>query len=147
MGALAIIWLGNLVLPGINLYWVDPVAAIGVALLIIKAAYKLTVESARDLLDVSLPRDEESGIKKSFAAFAPFVRGFHKMSTRKSGSQRFVEFHMKVDPLLSIDESHRIAEMVSCSIKQQYPGTAVNIHLEPCKCSHEIESTCDCFIT
>ena len=58
MAGLAIIWIGKLVLPGTDLDWVDPVAAIGVALLIIKAAYKLTVESSRDLLDVSLPKDE-----------------------------------------------------------------------------------------
>jgi len=147
MVGLAIIWIGGLVLPGMNLDWVDPVAAIGVALLIIKAAYKLTVESARDLLDASLPEDEDAFIKKQIAAFAPSVRGYHRLRTRKSGSHRFVEFHMIVDPLMSVDESHRIADMVSCSIKEVYPDTTINVHIEPCNCDFISEGKCDCLLS
>ena len=147
MAGLAIIWIGRIVLPGTDLNWVDPVAAIGVALLIIKAAYQLTVESARDLLDVSLPKDEEACIRKRIAAFAPTIRGFHRLCTRKSGSHRFVEFHMIVDPSMTIDESHRVADMLTCSIKQQYPGTTVHIHIEPCDCNSAIEGKCDCFFS
>ncbi|MGB7545062.1 MAG: cation diffusion facilitator family transporter [Methanothrix sp.] len=147
MAGLAIIWIGRIVLPGTDLNWVDPVAAIGVALLIIKAAYQLTVESARDLLDVSLPKDEEACIRKRIAAFAPTIRGFHRLCTRKSGSHRFVEFHMIVDPSMTIDESHRIADMLTCSIKQQYPGTTVHIHIEPCDCNSTNEGKCDCLLS
>lgn len=147
MAGLAIIWIGKMALPGVNLNWVDPVAAICVALLIIKAAYQLTVESARDLLDVSLPNEEEAKIKKQIASFAPDVRGFHRLRTRKSGSHRFVEFHMKVDPSMSIEESHGIAEKVSSTIKQQYPDTTINIHIEPCNCDFTTEGNCNCFLS
>lgn len=147
MTGLAIIWIGKRILPGIDLYWVDPIAAIAVALLIVKAAYQLTVESARDLLDVSLPKEEEESIRNHIASFAPEVRGFHRLRTRKSGSQRFVEFHMKVDPAMSIEESHGIAEKVSISIKQQYPDTAINIHIEPCNCDYSTEGNCNCFLS
>jgi cation diffusion facilitator family transporter len=147
MAGLTIIWIGKLALPGTDLDWVDPVAAICVALLIVKAAYRLTVESARDLLDVSLPKEEEESIEKHIASFAPDVRGFHRLRTRKSGSHRFVEFHMKVDPTKSIEESHSIAEKVSCSIKQQYPDTTINIHIEPCNCDFTTEGNCNCFLS
>ena len=63
MAGLAIIWIGRIVLPGTDLNWVDPVAAIGVALLIIKAAYQLTVESARDLLGCK-PSQRRRGMHK-----------------------------------------------------------------------------------
>lgn len=46
-GGLVVIMAGGFVFPGADLRWVDPAAAIGVAILIIKAAYHLTVESAR----------------------------------------------------------------------------------------------------
>ena len=42
MAALAVIWAADLLAPEVNLHWVDPAAAIGVALLIIKAAWDLT---------------------------------------------------------------------------------------------------------
>jgi len=46
-------------LPSVHIDWLDPVVAIAVALLIVHAAWQLTLDSARDLLDVSLPADEE----------------------------------------------------------------------------------------
>ncbi|MDD2836592.1 MAG: cation diffusion facilitator family transporter, partial [Methanothrix sp.] len=122
-GGLAVIFAGSLAFPGVDLRWVDPVAAIGVALLIIRAAYHLTVESARDLVDVGLPPEELDDVRRHIRVFAPTIRGFHRLRTRKAGSSRFVEFHIRVDPSMSVDESHRIADMITCSIKQHYPGT------------------------
>ncbi len=147
MAGLAIIWIGGFMLPGANLNWIDPAAAIVVALLIIKAAYRLTIESARDLLDVSLPIGEEISIRNLIATFAPDVRGFHRLRTRKSGSYRFVEFHMVVDPAMIIEESHKIADMVGNAIKEKYPSTTVTIHIEPCRCSFETKGKCDCLVS
>lgn len=147
MAGLSIIWLGGWMLPGMNLAWVDPVMAIAVALLIVRAAYHLTVESARDLLDVSLPPHEEDGIRKHITAFAPTIRGFHRLRTRKSGPYRFVEFHVRVDASLSVDESHRISDMISCGIKQHFPGTTVTIHIEPCNCALASEDSCGCLLS
>ena len=62
MVSLALIWTGERVFPDRHFHWLDPVAAIAVALLIIKAAYDLTVKSSRDLLDSRLPDQEEEWI-------------------------------------------------------------------------------------
>jgi cation diffusion facilitator family transporter len=129
------------------LRWVDPVAAIGVALLIIRAAYHLTVESARDLVDVGLPFEEVDEMRRHIRAFAPTIRGFHRLRTRKAGSSRFVEFHIRVDASMSVDESHRIADMITCSIKQHYPGTTVTIHIEPCNCAMAKDGSCGCLLS
>jgi len=144
MVGLGIIWFGRILLPEADLKLVDPLVAIGVALLIIKAAYKLTVESARGLMDVSLPSDEEDKIRKCIAAFAPTVRGFHRLRTRKSGPYRFVEFHARVDSSMSINESHRITDMISSSIKECLPNTIVTIHIEPCNCTLATDESCGC---
>ncbi|MFA6373335.1 MAG: cation diffusion facilitator family transporter [Methanothrix sp.] len=146
-GGLAIIFAGGFVFPGVDLRWVDPVAAIGVALLIIRAAYHLTVESARDLVDVGLPFEEVDEVRKHIRAFAPTIRGFHRLRTRKAGAIRFVEFHIRVDASMSVDESHRIADMITCSIKQHYPGTAVTIHIEPCNCALSEDGSCGCLLS
>ncbi len=147
MAGLVVIWLGEMLFPGWDLHWIDPLAAIFVALLIFKAAYRLTVESAKDLLDVSLPAEEEESIRKHIMVFAPTVRGFHRLRTRKAGASRFVEFHVRVDAAMSVDESHRIADMITDAIKQQYPGTTVTIHIEPCNCALAREATCGCLLS
>lgn len=146
-GGLVVILAGGFFYPGVDLRWVDPVAAIGVALLIIKAAYHLTIESARDLVDAGLPAQEVDDVAKHIKSFAPTIRGFHRLRTRKAGASRFVEFHIRVDASMSVDESHRIADMITCSIKQHYPGTTVTIHIEPCNCTLAKDGSCGCLLS
>ena len=150
MGVLAglmIIVAGGYISPGTDLQWVDPIAAIVVALHIARTSYHLIVESARDLIDFGLPIDEVEEMRRHITAFAPTVRGIHRLRTRKAGGDRFVEFHLRVDAAMSVDESHRITDMIACSIKQHYPGTTVTIHIEPCNCAQASAGSCGCLLS
>jgi cation diffusion facilitator family transporter len=131
MAGLALILTGEWIFPGVHFDWIDPVAAIAVALLIVRAAYELTIHSARDLLDVNLPGEEE-WIRQEIAKVDLPIRGFHHLRTRKAGAIRFVELHLVLDHTLSIQESHRISEQFIARIRGQFPGTQVMIHEEPC---------------
>ena len=132
MAGLSLFWLGQRMYPGVNLQWLDPLAAIAVALLIVHAAYELTVQSARDLLDVNLPAEEVAWIHEYLKGLTVPVRDFHRLRTRKSGSTRFVEFHLHVNPELSVEESHRLAHEITEMIQRHFSGSCdVNIHLEP----------------
>lgn len=146
MVGLGLIWIAETLIPGHNWHWIDPVAAIGVALLIMKAAYKLTVESGRDLLDVSLPPDEEQWIREYVAGLRGTVRGFHRLRTRKSGSHRFVQFHLLVSPDMSVDESHRLHDDIVGAIKGRYPACTVTIHIEPCDAACKPECIEGCLL-
>jgi cation diffusion facilitator family transporter len=130
--SLALIWLAGWIFPGLNLAWLDPVAAIGVALLIVKAAYDLTVQSGKDLLDVNLPKDEVDWIRRCIQEHQPVIHGFHDLRTRKAGHFRFVEFHLKVDPRMTVADSHGIARDLKHHIEGHFPDTTVTIHIEPC---------------
>ena len=132
MVSLALIWMCQWIFPGKDFFWLDSVAAIGVALLIIKAAYDLTAQSAKDLLDVHLPSVEVEWIRQCILDQNSVVRGFHDLRTRKAGHFRFVEFHLKVDPHMSVMDSHDITKVLKTKIKAQFPGTTVTIHIEPC---------------
>jgi cation diffusion facilitator family transporter len=132
MSGLALIWIAQWVFPGKDFFWLDPVAALGVALLIIKAAYDLTAQSAKDLLDVHLPKIEVEWIRQCILDQNSVVRGFHDLRTRKAGHFRFVEFHLKVDPHMSVMDSHDITKVLKKKIRMQFPWTTVTIHIEPC---------------
>jgi cation diffusion facilitator family transporter len=132
MTGLAVIWAASRFAPGVDLNWVDPAAAIAVAVLIIKAAWDLTVQSARDLLDVQLPGDELAWIESLILQRQPVVKGYHKLRTRKAGHFRFVEFHVKVDPEMTVQSSHDITDDFSREIRERFPGASVTIHIEPC---------------
>lgn len=131
MGGLSIILGGRLAFPGISLDWVDPVTAIAVALLIVRAAWHLTLESGRDLLDVSLSDEEVQWVRSVMAEDRPDVRGMHNLRTRRAGASRFIECHVLVDPTISVERSHAITEEIEESIGHKIPHANVTIHIEP----------------
>lgn len=145
MFGLLCIWVGNWLWPHLYLNWIDPVAAIAVAVLIFKAAWKLTIESGRDLLDISLPAEEQAWIRSYLHSLHPTVRGFHNLRTRKAGADRFVECHVLVRADMSVEESHEITRTITNAIRQKYPGVVtVTIHIEPCRgiCAPECLKDC-----
>ncbi len=141
---LLVIWIGSRFFPSQNLLWIDPVSAIIVALIILHAAYKLTVQSARDLLDEKLPIEEESYIRELIASMYPHIHGFHKLRTRKAGSDRFIQFHMKVEPTMTVEASHDISHDIKDRIVKRFPNSSITIHVEPCdgRCEQECKESC-----
>jgi cation diffusion facilitator family transporter len=132
MVALGVISLGHRYLPRVDLQWVDPLAAIGVAMLILRAAYDLTARSVHDLVDVSLPAAEVDLISRAIEEMRPAICDFHKIRTRKSGSMRFIELHLLVPPGMSVKESHSVSDSVVARIKSLFPDSHVLLHVEPC---------------
>jgi len=115
-----------------------------VAFLIIKAAYELTLSSAKDLMDVGLPPEEVSWIKELIGNHSPQIHGFHQLRTRKAGHFRFIEFHLKVDRHLTVETSHAITEDLTEHIEEHFPNSSVMIHIEPCdgKCDQKCLEGC-----
>ena len=133
MLGLGLMWFGEELLPGRHFHWLDSVAALIVAVLILHAAYDLTKQSARDLLDWSLPDEEEQWIRDYLDSLGPDVCGFHRLRTRKSGSRRFMDVHLLMDPDLNLRRAHDIAEEVEHHIEDHLPNCSVTIHMEPCE--------------
>jgi cation diffusion facilitator family transporter len=131
-GGLSLIWIGSWALPGTDLAWIDPACALGVAALILKTAYDLTRQAARDLMDASLPPEEEAWIRRSVEAERRIVNGYHALRTRKAGHFRFIEFHIQVDPLMSVAASHALTQKLGRAIQERIPNASITIHVEPC---------------
>jgi len=144
---LAFYMIGRWYMPGLNLDWIDPVIAIGVAGLIIKAAWELTSEAVTYLLDASLPVEEEKVITYIIDKMNPAVLNFHNFKTRKAGSERFVEFHLVVNKDLTVKQAHDICDEITVQIKEQFSKTEVMIHIEPCLdvCGGTCLGTCAIF--
>jgi cation diffusion facilitator family transporter len=144
MLGLLVIWIAGLVWPGVNLSRIDPAVAIIVALMIMKAAYDLTREAARDLLDVSLPDSDVDWIPGFVKERWPAVRSFHHLRTRKAGSTRFIDFHLAVDDNMSVGAAHELGDEIVVAIKERVPDSRVHIHVEPCafQCPESCETGC-----
>ncbi|MEW6746952.1 MAG: cation diffusion facilitator family transporter [Planctomycetota bacterium] len=132
MLALAVIEVGERLVPAANLHWIDPAVAILVALFILRAAYQLTSGAVRDMLDTSFPADEQQWLNSYLTGLHPVVRSFHKVRTRKAGPARFIDMHVVVDSEMSVEESHRITEQITQEIQSRFKRTSVVVHVEPC---------------
>ncbi len=143
MFGLLVMWIGAKFFPALNMNWVDPVAAIFVALLIIISAYELTIHAAKDLFDVSLPVEEVTWVANMLRARSD-IKSFHHVKTRKSGKDRFFEFHLAVEAQATVAEAHAMTDEVSEAIRNQYPESHITIHIEPCddRCSPGCRSGC-----
>ena len=110
----------------------DPIIAIGVALYILKAAYDVTMKSISELVDVRLPRAEEEQVVACITEHRAQLAGFHKIRTRKAGSQRFIEFHLLIPKNASLEEAHLMCYHLEEDIESRLPNSSVTIHVEPC---------------
>ncbi len=128
---LLIVRLGRAV--GLNLNMLDPVVAIAVSLLIMNTAYGLTRRSFGGLVDVKLPEEEEKKIRQAITEhFGGEVVGFHRLRTRKAGSQRYIDLHLVMPRYITLEEAHRMCDHLEQDIRKRLVRTDVTIHVEPC---------------
>jgi cation diffusion facilitator family transporter len=110
----------------------DPLIAIGVAMVIMKAAYDLTRRSLSDLIDHSIPPADEKRIQEIICDHASIYAGFHDLKTRRSGPEIFIEFHLVVPGNISVLQSHDLADHLEADLKTEFPRANITIHAEPC---------------
>lgn len=111
----------------------DPIAAIVVATLIIKVAIELCSTALAELLEKSLPKEQEDEILEIILAM-PNVYKPHNLRTRRIGSDIAIEVHVRVEGTMSVYDSHEISKEIERALRQRYgERTAVAIHIEPLK--------------
>jgi cation diffusion facilitator family transporter len=147
MAGLALIWIGSIVFPQLNLAWIDPVAAMAVAILIFRAALLLTIDAIKDLIDTSPPPEELTWLSSYLKSLYPTVRSIHRVRIRKSGASRFIDLHVVVDPKMSVSESHAITEKMTSEIREKLTGADLTVHIEPCDGACKKSCVSGCMLT
>ena len=110
----------------------DPLVALCVAVVIMKAAYDLTKRSVSDLIDHSIPETDEKRIKEIICEHSSVYAGFHDLKTRRSGPEIFIEFHLVVPGDISVTQSHDLTDHLETDLNTEYPRASITIHVEPC---------------
>lgn len=109
----------------------DPLAAIVVSLFIIKSGYDIFKPAVNELLESSLPEDQEKEIRK-IVECVPGIENVHNLRTRRIGNGIAVDMHVNMDGEISLNEAHSKATVAETTIKQNFGKNAiVTIHMEP----------------
>jgi cation diffusion facilitator family transporter len=123
--------------------WIDPIAAILVAIYISVMAIGLLSESAAGLMDRQDVRDAEllARILDSHLAPSgkpPQICSYHKLRHRHSGRYHWVDFHIMVPATWTIARGHEAASAIEYEIEQALGEGNATAHVEPCG-----EETCE----
>jgi cation diffusion facilitator family transporter len=131
LGGLALVWLGQHVLPRYApvLQKADAVAALGVAFIVLFVSYRLGKRTVDALLD-SAPDGLPAKINESAAGVDGVIRT-GQVRVRRSGPRVFVDMNVEVDRNLSFERTHAIAEAVEARIQTIAPGADVVVHTDP----------------
>lgn len=97
----------------------DPVAAVIIALLVIKAAYDIGKDSISKMLDSSIDEKTEEDIR-DIVIHQPGVKRIDLLKTRTFGSKFYVDLEIAVNGDLKLTEAHDIAENVHDVLESQY---------------------------
>ena len=108
----------------------DAVFGILIALWLLWGAYRASAEAIHQLMDREWPEEE----RQEFLAAAsdyPELQGLHDLRTRKSGTLRFVQFHVWVPAEWTVQQAHDRLDVVEEQLQERFPGTEILIHVDP----------------
>lgn len=115
----------------IGLPYLDAVAAVIIAVMIVHIAWKFSRRSVRELADAGLGEERLAEIRKTIGSING-VRSVHMLRTRKCGWHAAVDVHILVDPRVSVSEGHMIALLVEDRLKSRIDEiTDVTVHIDP----------------
>lgn len=98
-----------------GLNYLDALAAIGVALMIVKVGWGLMWHSLRELVDTGLEPDRVKKIREAILAIDG-VTSLHMLRTRRMGGEALADVHIQVHPTISVSEGHHISETVRTTL-------------------------------
>ncbi len=127
---------------GAHLDILDPILAILVSGLILRAAYRVGRMAFGGLVDVKLPDDEQEALMSLIMEHSGRFVGVHRVRTRHSGRQHYVDLHMVMPKGTSVEEAHSMCDHLEQDIEMKLSNSSVTIHVEPC------DTTCNqCAVT
>ncbi|WP_291179198.1 cation diffusion facilitator family transporter [Erythrobacter sp.] len=108
----------------------DPLFGLAIAAWLGLGAWRGASEAVDDLMDREWPEDRRLAFIEA-ASKHPELSNLHDLRTRTSGNRDFVQFHVDLPPLMTIDEAHDIIERVEADLCAQFPGMELLIHIDP----------------
>lgn len=120
-----------------SLVWIDPIAALAVAVYIAWMAVGLLRRSTAGLMDAQ-DREDDAAIRQILDSHLapsgkePLICSYHKLRHRHSGRYHWVEFHIMLPADWDIERGHKAASAIEYEIELALGEGNATAHIEPC---------------
>ena len=114
----------------LNLYWLDGVVAIGIAIRIFYSAIEFFMQSYDVLLDKSMPEKEIDEIKETIKSYEK-IDHIDKVTSKAVGNSFVVIIKVSVDGDMTVSESHDIVGKMKAEIMKQKNVYDVIVRVNP----------------
>ena len=116
---------------GENWRVLDPLAAVVVSVFIVKSGYDIMRPCFSELLEASLPEDQEREISELVMSVSGICY-IHNLRTRRIGSGVAIDLHAKMDGDQSLRDAHLKASEAERVLRVRFgQNSIINIHMEP----------------
>ena len=110
--------------------YLDSVAAIVIAVMIVKVGVELAWQAGKELVDTGLAPVDIEAIRQKILSVSG-VKALHLLRTRRVGGQALADVHIIVDDKISVSEGHQISETVRMKlIGENAPLSDVMVHID-----------------
>lgn len=115
----------------LQIEWLDAVAAIIVAVMIVIMGLQMIKESVLELVDTGLAPERVREIHEYIAGLGG-VKNVHMLRTRRMGGVALADVHVQVGSRISVSEGHHIAERVTHSLRNEFDELEdITVHIDP----------------
>ena len=90
----------------------------------------MLLRATKSLIDEEFSDLEKEEILKILKSDADII-AIHELKTRRGGNKSFIQFHMELDPNLTLLKSHEISEKIENKILRLFPDSEIIIHQDP----------------
>lgn len=108
----------------------DPLFGLAIALWLGWGAWKASQRALDQLMDREWSVEKRVQFLEVIARH-PELKGIHDLRTRTSGNRDFVQFHVSVDPNMTVTEAHRVMDEIEAKLHVEYPDVEMLIHPDP----------------
>ena len=108
----------------------DPIIAIIVAVIILKAGFLISKETLNNLLDGSISTEDIEKIE-TVLKNNTVIKGYKNIKGRKSGQYKEIELTILFNPDMKISCCHNICDQIENDIKSELGNVTTTIHAEP----------------
>lgn len=127
MTSLAVIL--GLIASGLGYQKADIAIGIVITFFIARIGYEILKTASDTLVDTICI---DTSAVESVVVGTPGVNGCHDIRTRGTVTSVFLDLHILVDPALSLENAHRIADSVESGVKKNFPTVVdIVVHVEP----------------